>query len=147
MFDTLDGAQFLDELLQSGGILKHHHEVAAEQSVVGVDVDRAQHESLILGDDACQVVHDTDIVAADHPQRDAVLRGSFPTPPGLHDSIAIATAQLGGVGTVLTVDLDTAVDGDESEDRVTVDGLTTTGQLVVESFQVTVDDQGVVCEV
>lgn len=41
LFDTFHGAQFLDELFETGGIFKHHHQIATEQTVVGVDVDGA----------------------------------------------------------------------------------------------------------
>jgi hypothetical protein len=107
---------------------------------VGVDINRAQDEAFILGDDTRKIVHDTDIVISDHSEGDAILRSPFPTPPGLHHPIAIATAQLRGVRAVLTMDLDTTVDRDESEDGVTIDGLAATGQLIVEALQVAVDD-------
>ena len=43
---------------------------------------------------------------------------------------------------VATVNLDTAVDADESEHFVTVNRVTTSGQRKVESFQVPVDEIG-----
>ena len=147
MFDTFHGAQFLDELFQTGGVFEHHDEIATEQAVVGVDVDRAQHQSLILGDDTREIVHDTDIIGTDHTQGDGVLRGPFPTPSGFHHTIAIATTQLRRIGTVLTVDLDAAVDRHEAEDRIAIDGMAAACQLVVETFEVTIDHQRVVRQI
>ena len=75
-FYTLDaphGAQLLDETLEARVVVEHDDEVAPEQSVVGVDVDAAQDELLVLRDDAGQVVDDAQVVVADDAQRALIL--------------------------------------------------------------------------
>ena len=89
---------------------------------MGVDIDGAQHEFLIFRDDTREIVDDTDIIGADDAQGNAVLRRALPTPLRLDDAVAIATTQFRGIRTVSTMDLDTAVDGDETEYRVAIDG-------------------------
>ena len=111
---------------------------------MGVDVDAAQDEFLFFGDDAGEVVDDADVVVANDAQGDGVLAGALAAPLGAHDAVAEALLQLGGVGAVLAVYLDAAADGDEAEYRVAIDGLTAARKLVVDAFQVAVDDEHVV---
>jgi hypothetical protein len=56
-----------------GVVVDHDDEVAAEQTVVRVDINTAEHEFLILGDDTGEVVDNTDIIIADDPQGDGIL--------------------------------------------------------------------------
>jgi hypothetical protein len=56
-----------------GVIVDHDDEVAAEQTVVRVDINTAEHEFLILRDDTSEVVDNTDIIITDDPQGDGIL--------------------------------------------------------------------------
>ena len=73
LFNTFDGTQFLDKGLQTGIVVDHDDEVTTEQTVVRVDIDAAQHQFLVLGDDAGEVVDDADIIVADDTQGDGIL--------------------------------------------------------------------------
>ena len=106
-----------------------------------VDVDRAKYEFLVLGDNAREVVHNTDIVIADNPECDGILRGPFTAPLSLDHAIAVTASQFWGVRTILPVNLDTAIDGDKAEDWITIDWMTTACQLVVQALQILVDDE------
>ena len=48
LFDSLDGAEFFEQGFEAGVVVDHDGEVAAEESVVGVDVDGAEDEFLVL---------------------------------------------------------------------------------------------------
>ena len=124
LLDALHGAQLLDECFEAGVVVNHDGEVAAEQAVVRVDVDRAQDEFLVLRYDAGEVVDNADVVVADDTQGDGILAGALAAPLGTYDTIAEALLQLWGVGTVLTVYLDAAIDGDKAKHLVAIDGLT-----------------------
>ena len=115
LYHTLHHTQFLHQRLQSGGIVKHHLEITTEQAVMRVDIDGAQHELLVLGDDARQIVHNADIIIAHDTQGDAVLRRALPTPLRLDNALTITASQFRRIRTVGTVDLDTAIDGDKAE--------------------------------
>ena len=73
LLDAFYRSQTLDERFEFGVVIKHDDQVSSEQSVVTVDVDAAQHELFLLGDDARQIVDNSDVVDADDAQRDAVL--------------------------------------------------------------------------
>ena len=121
-----------------------HHEDAAEKTVVAVDVDRPHHDFLVFRDDVGDVAHYPDVVIAHDAERDGVLAAAFSTPFGSHHAVTETTAKFGGVGTVGTVDLDAAVDGHKTENLVAVNGVAAAGQLIVDAFQLLVDDQHVV---
>ena len=147
LLHTFHGAELLDEGFQVRGVVHHHGEHAAEQSVVRVDADGAQQDVALLADDGGDVRHDADVVVSDDAQRDGVLLAlALAGPAGLDDAVGEAGVHLAGIGAVAAVDLDAAGDGHEAEHLVTVDGVAAFGQLEVESFQVLVDDEHVVLE-
>ena len=141
MLDTFHRAEFLDECLQSRVIVNHNGDVAAKQSVVGIDVDGTQHQLLLFLDNAGQVVDNTDIVVANYSQCNCILRGTLAAPFSLDYAVAETLAQFRGVRTVSTVNLDASINGDKAEHGITVDGLSTTCQLIVDALHVFVNDQ------
>ena len=72
---------------------------------MAVDVYRLHHYLLLLGYDACDVVHNAKVVVANDAQGDVVLRLSLAAPSCLYYAVAEAFARFGGVGAVLTVNL------------------------------------------
>ena len=133
MFDTFHRAEFFQQRLELGIVIDHQREVAAEQTVVRVDVDGTQHQFFLFRDNTGQIVYDADVVVADYTQGNRVLRRALAAPFGFDDTVTETLAQFGSIRTVGAVNLDTAVDGDETEDGVAVDGLATACQLVVET--------------
>ena len=73
-----------------------------------------------------------------------ILRVALSAPCRLHDAIAEAPAQFGGVGTVGTMNLDASADGDEAENPVAIDGVAAMCQLIVDTLQVGADDEYIV---
>ena len=109
-----------------------------------INIDAAQNKLFVLRDNAGQIVDDTDIVVADDAKGDGILAGALAAPHGSDDAIAETLLQLGSIGAVLTMNLDTSAYGNKTEHAVAIDGLTATGQLVVDAFQVAVDNQDIV---
>ena len=109
-----------------------------------VDVYRLHHNLLLLRDDACDVVHDTEVVVSYNAQRYVILRCSLAAPSCFHYSIAETLTQFGGIRTVLAMYLDAAVHGHEAEYLVAVDRMAALCQRVVYAFKVAVDNQLVV---
>ena len=72
------------------------------------------------------------------------MRGALSTPLCLDNAITITASQFRGIRTVGAMNLDTAVDGDETEDGVTIDGRAATRQLIIDAFQIAVDDKHVI---
>lgn len=97
-FTPLHGAQFLQQCVELRRVVDQHVEIAAEQSVVTVDVYRLHYNLLLLRDDACDVVHDAEVVVSYNAQRYVILRCSLAAPSCFHYSIAEALAQFGAFG-------------------------------------------------
>ena len=126
------------------GIFDHDGEVAGKQSVVGVDADAAQADAGLLGDDGGDVGDDADVVVPHYAEGDGVLRAlALACPPCLDNAVAEACMQFGRIGAVAAVNLDAAIDTDEAEHVVAIDGIAALGQLEVNAFQVLVDDEHV----
>ena len=98
LLHPLHRLELLDERLEAGVVGHHHDEVATEETVVRVDVDAAQHQLLVLGDDGREVVDDAEVVVANDAQGDAILRRALAAPLGAHDAVAEAAAHLGALG-------------------------------------------------
>ena len=144
LFDPFDGSYFLDECFEFGSVFDVDVEVSAEESVVAVDVDASHHDFLFFGDDASDVVDDSNVVVSDNLECDGVLRVAFSAPFCPYDAVAESFAHLGCVGAVGAVYFDSSVDGDESEDAVAVDGVAAFGELEVNALEVFVYDDDVV---
>ena len=109
-----------------------------------VNIDAPHHDLLFFGNDAGNIVDNTNIIITDDAQGGGVLYLSFTAPFGPDDTITEPFTQFGCVGTVDAVDLDSSVDGDEAEDIIAIDGVATLGQLEINTLQVLVDDDHVI---
>ena len=63
-----------------------YDEIAAEQSVVAVDIDGAHDDFLFLRNHIGDVVHNADVVVADDAQCDGIERCAFSAPAGFDDA-------------------------------------------------------------
>ena len=109
-----------------------------------INIDTTQHQFLFLRDNTGKIIHNTDIVVTNHTQGDAILRRSLTTPLGLNNTIPESAAQLGGIRTIATVNLDTAINGNKAKHIVAIDRRTAFCQLVIQALQVTVYHQHVI---
>ena len=67
-------------------------------------------------------------------------------PLGFHDTVTETSFHFVGVRTILAVNLDTTVDGNESEHIVAVNRVAAFSQLEIKSFQILVDDEYIILE-
>ena len=142
LLHTFDGADFLDELFELGGVVHHDGEGAREETVVRVDGDATEHEVLFFGDDGGDVVDNAYIIVSHHTEADFVLRtGILACPTGLDDAVAEALAKLRSIGTIATVHLDASTGGDKTEDIVRITP-SDAGNGVLSFAQEVVDAQG-----
>ena len=81
---SLHGAQLLQQCVELRRVVNQHVQIAAEQSIVTVDVYRLHHYLLLLRDDACDVVHDAEVVVSYNAQRDVILRLTKTSSPTWH---------------------------------------------------------------
>jgi hypothetical protein len=65
LLHTLYRPKLFDQGIQFTRVFHVHHEITTEQSVMTVDIDASHHDFLFFGDNAGDVVHNTDVIIAD----------------------------------------------------------------------------------
>ena len=103
-----------------------------------VYINGAHHNFFFFRDNAGYVVYNADVVVANHPERNGILRCSLAAPSGIDDAVSEPLSQFGCIRAVCAVYLDAAVHCDKAKYRVAVDGMTACCQLIVYAFQVAV---------
>jgi len=48
LFDAFDGSKFFDEGFELGGVVNEYGDIAAEEAVVGSDIDGTENEFVLL---------------------------------------------------------------------------------------------------
>ena len=136
LLHALHRFNLLYQRFQLGIVVYGHRQHAREQSVVRVDADGAQQDVVLLINNRRDVRHDADVVMADNTEGNRILFAlALSGPAGFHDAVGEAGTHLLGIRTVTTVNLDTAVDADESEHFVTVNRVTAFGQRKSSPFK------------
>ena len=133
--NALDSLKFLDKGSEMSIIINADGDSSTEKSVVGVDIDSAQQSVCLLGNDRCNGIDHSDIIIAHHPQGDVVLTCALIAPLCLDYAIAEPASEFRGIGTVPTVNLNTATDGDEAKDVISIDGPATLSKAILDTTE------------
>ena len=136
--------KLLDELFKACCIVEHDGEGAAEEPVVGVDGNAPEQYLFIFGDDACNIVHDAEVIITYNAQCDSILTIALTCPTCVDDTIAITSAQSGGIGTVTTVHLNATACRKETEDIVAINRMTAPSERILNATHVVVDHQYII---
>ena len=143
LFYSLDSTEFLYQLFKATCIIDIDNKGSCKQAVTGINIDGAHHDTLILGDDGCDIRHNANVVVAYDTQRDGILSTPLATPLRLDDTVSETATQLRSIGTIATMDLYAAGYSDEAEDIVSIYRMTTAGKDIVKVFLALVYDKDI----